>query len=463
MAKVGYAGPIQLKDPDRNSESTAPQLKEGVLFDSRLKNRFGRDSTLTPDKIRKIRRDPTIKMMRDIILAPVVHTEWTIIANEKAPSDAKEFVESVFMPLRLHFLQTSFSGCIDFGWTPYEKVLQEKNGQIVYAKFKQLLQDYTYILIYLDTGDFGGFVNYPIEYGVSLREVILDAQESMNINFEYEGTNWYGESIFQAVKEPYDDWIDANNSAKRYNTKVAGAHWVVHFPVGKTSFNGVITDNQAIALSVITTLESNGAVCIPDDVLEFMDDVDSKTRGKWEVKLLSDSSNAQITFSDRQKYIDTLKVRAFGIPERAVLEGQFGTKAEAEVHSSIGLSTIDTKHRIVVDQLNKQAVNQLLFLNYGEEAVDTVKIHVAPLVDSRFSVVKEVYRMILQSPNTIDDEVIQLDTKALRDELSLPSRKESEVEELREKKLEESKEKAMPFGQNPEQTEENDADKKKGF
>ena len=477
MAKSGVLSPLVLKAPKKNGH-TAPQVSQTPLFDSRLQKRQV-STTLTPTRIRQLRRDPTISMMRDIVLAPVVHTEWTVIASEEAPEGAKELIEKTIFPLRLDFLQRSFFGCIDFGWAPFEKVIEEKDGEFVITKIKGLIQDYTWIMVYVDTGEFAGFINYPLEFGKSLEEVYINPDESINITFEVEGTDWYGISIFEDLESTDDDWIDSNNSSKRYNTKVAGAHWVVSFPVGETKYNGTLTDNQDIAINIINTLESNGAVAVPDDIMEFIDDVDNETRGKWKVELLSDSSNTQTTFTDRQKYLDTLKVRAFGIPERSVLEGQFGTKAEAEVHADMGLATIDTKHRQVVRQLNEQAVRQIMRLNYGEEVQDTVKIQVAPLVDSRFAVLKESFRLLMQSPNTIDDIMPRLNLSAMMEELSLPALTEEEaekkMEERMQRKLEtaqvafggnnnseedgDGEEKPFPPGQNPKQKEENDADK----
>lgn len=479
MAKQGVIGPIKIKDPDKNGH-TSPQVSRLPLFDSRLIQKPG---LLTPSEIRTLRRDPTISMMRDIVLAPVVHTEWTIIEGEDAPEGAKDFIEKVIFPLRLDFLQRSFFGCIDFGWMPFEKVMEEKDGEVIFTQFKALLQDYTWILAYVDTGKFAGVINTPIDFGVQLDETLLNEQESMNINFEVEGTDWYGLSIFEDLKDTDDNWEDANDSAKRYNSKVAGAHWVVYFPVGESQFNGTLTDNQDIAINVINTLESNGAVAVPDDIMEFIDSVDNETRGKWRVELLSDSSNTQTTFTDRQKYLDTLKVRAFGIPERSVLEGQFGTKAEAEVHADMGLATIDTKHRQVVRQLNEQAVRQLMRINYGEEVQDTVKIMVAPLVDSRFAVLKESFRLLMQSPNTIDDIMPKLNLRAMMEELSLPALSDEEAAKVEQERMEKKIEAAQaaftpggentgeeetednngpksdPPGQNPRQTEENDQDK----
>jgi len=432
MAVQGFIGPVQLRDPalrQGNKEFTAPQVGLVPLYDSRLTSRFR--NYLPPRRVRELRRDPTISLMRDVVLAPMVHTEWSIVATDNAPAEAKEFIEEVIFPLRLRWLQQSVFGAIDFGWAPFETVKQAKDGFIKYTKFKPLLQDYSWAMVYIDTGAFAGVLNAPMGYESTFMETYLDETESMIINFEVEGTDWYGDSIFQDLDATQDDWIDSNNSAIRYNSKVAGAHWVIYFPPGQTMFNEELTDNQVIAKRVLYTLEANGAVIIPDEIQNFLnsDAIDNETRGKWRVELLSDTSNAQVTFTDRQKYLDSLKVRAFGVPERGVLEGQFGTKAEAEVHSDIALATIDTKHRVIVDQLNRYAVRDLMKMNFGEDVQDTVKILVAPLVDSRFAVLKETFRLLMQGQNTVDDVLPKLDLSTMMEELSLPKNNDQEEDE----------------------------------
>lgn len=143
---------------------------------------------------------------------------------------------------------------------------------------------------------------------------------------------------------------------------------------------------------------------------------------------MSDNSGVQRSFIDRLKYLDNLKARAFHLPERSVLEGSFGTKAEAETHADIGLGTIDMKHRIIVHHYNQQIVNELLRLNFGEGTEDTVKIIVAPLVDSRLSIIREVYRLFLQNPVSLIEELGHIDGKALRQELNIPSLTDTEAE-----------------------------------
>ena len=236
-------------------------------------------------------------------------------------------------------------------------------------------------------------------------EIIIREHNAQLINLEVEGTNWYGRSVSEVTDALVTNWTTVNNAADRYDKKTAGSHWVVYYPVGKTLYEGTETDNDKIARTLLNNLESSGAIAIPDEVQEWLDDdIDRDYKGKWRVELLSDTGNASRTF-----------------PERSVLEGKFGTKAEAETHTDIGLATIDTKHQLIIDQINKQAINQLLILNWGEKAKGTVYIDKAPLVDSRFSTLKEIYRLIIQSPETIISETQQINLKALRDELAIPS------------------------------------------
>ena len=74
-------------------------------------------------------------------------------------------------------------------------------------------------------------------------------------------------------------------------------------------------------------------------------------------------------------------VRAFGIPERAVLEGLFGTKADASNGTDFLTLRIEYLVRMMVDQLNKYVVNPLMMFNYDGFA-DKVRI-VPGTIDKR--------------------------------------------------------------------------------
>lgn len=443
---------LDLKDPNRNSEITEAQVYDlRTIEESRLPKNYG---DLTPERIRAIRLDPTVSFLRELTVAPAIHSPWTVEATKKAPREAKELIESVFLPHRMDLITGSLLGALDFGWQPYELVYGlGKRNRAVITKFKRLLQDYTWIAVYEDTGAYAGLVNQAL-WG--FEEALLLDWYSMNITLEVEGTDWYGRSISEVIDATDTQYSDVNSSANRYDKKVAGSHWIIYYPVGKTLYENTYQSNDVIAKKVLQSLEANGAVAIPDEIQEFMEDtVDHETKGKWRIELLSDTSSTATSFQERLKYLDALKCRAFGIPERAVLEGKFGTKAEAESHADVAVMTLDTKHRRVVRQYNDGPVNHLLRLNYGEKAVDTVFLQVAPIVDTRLSVIREVYRLIIQGASadmagrtktelvedeegnmveqeieheTTDNEIDNLDLDAMRDMLGLPSANNRQID-----------------------------------
>ena len=129
---------------------------------------------------------------RSLILAPVLASEWSVEADD-APKGAEELINEVIIPMREHIQQTAFNGCIDFGWQPYEKVIDDSRSDWVIGKLKPLLQDITDILVDEKTGAFLGFRQ---------EEVDLDLEESLLVNFEVEGTDWYGRSQYESVRVP---------------------------------------------------------------------------------------------------------------------------------------------------------------------------------------------------------------------------------------------------------------------
>jgi hypothetical protein len=461
---IASAKIIVKEDPARSSEVTTPQQLSMPQFGSRVypSSYF----YVSPSRIRQIRKDATVRLVRQAVVAPIIHTPWTFKESTNAPAGARDYIEEMFLGKRDWLLQGALYGALDFGWMPYELVFEVTDeGKITISKFKQLLQDFTTILVYVDTGDFAGLTNWPL-YTASNTwvqerdrgrtttgwEVELDENNSMVINLEVEGTDWYGISTSSSLDSLVSDWNDVNKSANRYDKKVAGATWVVYYPVGKTEYNGVETSNDEIARTVLSTLEASGGVAIPDEIQEWVSDledsIDKDIKGKWRIELISARVSARQAFNDRQKYIDNLIVRVFGIPERSLLEGMFGTKAEAETHAEIGLSTVDTKHRLIVQQFNKNAINQVLRLNWGESAIDSVWIEVAPLVSSRFNHLKEVYRLVLQSPDVGSIEAQNLNMKAIREELAVPAT--DGADEYLEYEEPEPEPVSAPFGQNSE-------------
>lgn len=411
-------GPVVKNQRNKGSNTTAPQARAAVNSDSRLGTNYG---TLTHRCIRELREDPTIILAKWAVLSPMVHTPWVFEHNvgKKPTKRMLRFVEENLLPLRDFFLAQAVAGSLDFGWQPFELIYKTDGNRIYLEQMKALLQEYTTILIYLNTGNFAGFTNRAASY---FDEIEIEEKYSCNIAFDVEGTDWYGRSIYTALRPICKNWKDVNDAANRYDRKIAGATWVIYYPVGSTTFNGVSTANDEIARSLLSQLEASGTVAIPDEIQDWVDDsIDHEAKGKWRIELISAQSATAQNFIDRQKYLDALKMRAFGLPERAILEGSHGTKAESIVHGDVALSIVDTRHRLICFWLNNYVVPWLMYFNYGEQYRWSVRVKPAPLVDTQFATVKQIYERILSSPEVLREEVRSLDMKSIRDELGIPT------------------------------------------
>lgn len=359
---------------------------------------------------RDMRKDPVIALGRALSLAPIVAGEWSFEAKENAPDGAIEFIEEVMVPLRDAFIETAFLGGMDFGWQGFEKVFELRNERIVLTKLKPLLIDITNILVEATTGVFMGF-----EQRMSGEVITLPLAQSLLVSFRVEGTDWRGQSLLENARSTYTQWLEANDGAARYDKKMAGSHWIIFFPVGTSTFNGVVTDNAVIAASFAKALRSSCILAIPLDFKNLVAGIDSATLG-WELKLMSDASARQVSFIPRLEYLDKMKIRALHWPERAILEGKFGTKAEAGVHQDLALAYAELQHQRITKVVNRECVDQLLELNFGVASRGTVVINASPLVNAKLSFLQDVFKEMLKDP----DMAVKVDDHALLATVGVP-------------------------------------------
>jgi hypothetical protein len=377
-------------------------------------------------KVRQMRRDATIGFLRDMFMAPILAAEWTVTSDDPKYAAAVENVEKSTVPHRVKFLEDGFQGLMDFGWQPYETVLERNpDGTFFVRKHKPLLQDFTDILVD-EHGRLLGVNNVPIYRVASTKpveqryNVDLYRGECVVLYRQTEGTNWYGEPLMRRCERPYDSWLEADDAARRFDNKVAGATWVMKYPEGTTRYNGVETDNEVIASDILRALASSGKIAIPYAVSKIMDDLNNaQGQQAWSVELIS-AQTQQSTFVDREKYIDALKARGIGIPERAIFEGQFGTKAEAEAHADFAVDNLEMAHAKVVALVNEQEVDPLVELNNGPEFVGHVRLEAAPLQDAKRKFIRDLYTSYFNSPNGQAVEQAKVDFPAIRDQLGIP-------------------------------------------
>jgi hypothetical protein len=382
------------------------------------------------NKVRLMRRDATLAFLREMFEAPILSSEWTVVCDEDRYEDAVESIEASTLPFKEKFLEDACRGLFDFGWQPYEVIKeQHSDGTFYVENYKSLLQDMTTICVDYN-GALVGLRNQSAYGFVNTNPVFLFRGDFVCLYRQAEGTNWYGEAIMRRAERPYDSWNESDDAARRFDNKVAGATWVVYYPSGTSDYNGVKDmDNSLIAKDILDKLQSSGKIAIPQTVLRSIDDMVNSGAGPdkaaWRVELVS-AQTQQSVFVDRGRYLDSLKSRAVGIPERASLEGQFGTKAEAEAHADFAINNIERFHRNIVSLLNKQSVNVLLELNNGPGYKDKVRLQSAPLSDSKKAFLKQLYMSHIATEAGQAEETEVTDFSAIRESLGVPIRNQGQ-------------------------------------
>ena len=369
----------------------------------------------TYSSYRTIRKNSTVALARELAVSPIIASDWTIKADEDVPKEWEDYVRDTFMPLRDEFLATAlYFGDIDFGYQCWEKVIEPADGYLKLVRLKALLHDITEICI----GHKGGFI------GVRQVGQNLGLNNSIHCGFRVEGSYLYGIPLLENIRNIYNMWMDCNEGARRYDRKIAGSHIVVEYPPG-SSFDryGKEVENAVLANQILQTLESAGGIAVPRDLAAYMQLLNTQDPG-WKIWIMDQGGAQQHSFTDRLDYLDKQFTRGLHIPERAILEGRHGTLAEAEAHGDVIFTIQDIKHRRVTDELNRQAVKQMLYLNFGKEAIKgghpRVRLVASPIADKQKLLFTQLYTQLLGSPAGAQ-ELQSIDMKSMRDQLGIPT------------------------------------------
>lgn len=416
---------------------TAPQVRGGQrTFDGQLPRQ---DFTWTFEQIRELRVQPTVVLARaavsSILLAPtwsvkaVPKEEWPkrLGLSEDIVRAVDRYVAEYILPLR-RIMKTAVEGCIDFGYAAFEKVIGYDNKTAVtYIKeLKHLLPDFTTVLVN-DTGQFRGLRNeVPGALGNKYR-VELNCSKSLLMNIDVEGQNHYGRSLLANLLRAYQGWSAAANDLAAYHGKFSGSRFIVKYPPGKTEVDGVLVDNRILAKEVAQLLQNNMAVVMPHDITDaFSTSLSGEaSRGNsWEVIVVGDLVGVQRSdYLAVMQYYDGLLVRGAGVPERSVLEAQFGTRADAEQHTDSFLTILQARLDWIMFQFNRYITNHMIRDNFGEDYEDIVYVEAAPLTDKALEFLRGLYTTYITATDRGQiDELNNIDMNVIRERVGVPEK-----------------------------------------
>ncbi len=364
---------------------------------------FGKPPAGTFATYRKMRSNPTIALARVVELAPIKATKWSFEQKEGAPPGALELVKDALesiMPLLVGECVRS----MDFGFTPFEKVWEIRRvdgvARLTLRKLKPLLIDITEPLVDKEDGSFRGLKQGKVEIG---------SEKVFWFTYDGEpGNEWFGRSKNENLRKAYKAWEDLFDKAGRYATLAAGPVPLIQYPEGTArDKNGKEVDAYEIASGLLQAMQSGKGVIMPNTLAKYASTLAEKgipldTLKAWIFDFLEPKARYGDDFVKLLTHAEKLLVRGRLAPERAVLEGEHGTKADSEVHTDIVLSGADEFLTDLRRCVNWFIINPLLMLNYGEAAKGMITAEPAPLVDEKLALIREMVKTVLTAPQNRD-------------------------------------------------------------
>ncbi len=376
---------------------------------------------------RRMLRHPTIALARIARRAPIKAAGWTYTATREDPraKRAIELIRSTFNPIRRRLCADMMSA-EDFGFAPFEMVFdtQPVDGVMawVISEFKLLLAERTRPMMDRDR-NFIGVRNFAAEIE---RERVLwwTAGEEAN--------NIWGIGANERALRVWRAWSETLNQSGKYIKIAAVPIPMATYPPGKSKdASGSTIENSTIAKKIVKKLqEENEGIVLPDMIAKYIEDglitgkIDPSKVQAWRIDFLQPKVAAGQDLIDFMKYFDSMMARAWLIPERSILEGQFGTKAEAGEHASVAIAASQDLLTDFLECLNTGPVDQLLQFNFGPDAKGLVQIKAAPLDKAKLAIIQNMVTKVLTDTANVDLFLRVLKLDEMIDLLDLPVRED---------------------------------------
>jgi hypothetical protein len=381
---------------------------------------YDRSSAGSYQTYRAMGAHPTLALARAVVAGPVLAGAWTVEADASATAEQIGLVRSVLLPMRTMLL-TAGLRALDYGWQPFEKVWQVDGSCIILRKIKPLLPDLTEIVC----DENGAFA------GLRQDRVHLPAEKCLVISMDVEAGDLYGRSRHENVRDIWSRWQQIDQQSAQLSNKAAAIIPQIHFPQGTSvDANGRTVSNFEAAMSILRNLSQGRGVAVPNLYANTDDPrTDAELAGKsaWVISFLEAGSAAASvgTLTDRQRYYDTLMVRGWLRPERAVLEATLaGSRADAETHAHFGIRESEAIDNEIARQINWYVVDDLLAMNFGHKARGKVWIKPVPLVDEKRAVFERMFTALTADTESLRDVLNRCDMNAVLDAMAIPRRGE---------------------------------------
>lgn len=380
---------------------------------------YGEPPLGTFNLYRKIAGHPTVAIAMMAATAAVYGSRMSIEADDTAPAGAQEFIKKTFTPLWPTIINDGLLA-IKYGYQVDEKIYTyDRDGRVTLSRLKQLNPDLNEIVV----DEHGGYL------GVRNNGVPIPARKTWLYSNEMEAGNLYGRARLENVRDPWHGWMSTFGRSGQYIDKVAAVIPLIKYPEGSSKdATGREVSNFQMAQQVLANLTKGHGIAMPNNLAKWADDltgngVDIGQLAAWQLSFLEPGSDMLASIITKMRYLDSNMLRGMFVPEGTVSDGQVGSRARTQSNVDITIAMSQRDLDGIRTGTNKHLVNDLLALNWGPSAVDTVRVKTEPLDDEKAAMVRRITEKVLTTEPTPQLLLETVDVTAMIKSQDLPEPK----------------------------------------
>ena len=288
---------------------------------------------------------------------------------------------------------SSMYEAIDYGRVAYEKVYGHdlEHGLTVFASLDPLPYELTQLQLDKETGGFDG-----IKLRVKDKTVDLTPEQSWWLALDATAMEPHGKSRFSGA--PYRVFKDRREAAKCRSV------FLQKFALGwikghvRRSYEdpetGETVDAMQEILNAIDDMRSGGALLFGNERTKKADGSDGDYVEDVEAFPVNDKSDPIDTAIDS---MDAHQLRAMGIPEKTVIEGEaVGSYAMVTQQMRVLFAVVDDILGQMVQSFQRYVVDKAVALNWSEN-LPRISVSYPPLTERPDSLIVEIVRAMLTS------------------------------------------------------------------
>jgi hypothetical protein len=383
---------------------------------------------------REMSAHPTIALVQAVSLKPIERSPWAFNRKPDAPADRQKFVEDMFTPLHNSIVRDSLDA-VPMGCSMFEKVWAAQGRFHVLTELKPLALEKSKIRVTTGAGGgkFAGIENVADDV-----KAVLDPINSWLYTHDAKQGNLYGRSRHENIRKQYGRSEEIAEKFARYLQKISGIIFQLHYPDSGTSLDqaGAARPNWWLASDLLQKVSEGQNVALGNKFASFLAGENGHVTPALLEKALAAAGKSDWVFSFLQPggpdyaegflstlaYYDKLFFRGWLRPERTALEAQRGGigQGDSEQHSEVGMLDTEAIAGDLARAFNKGVIDDVLALNFGEDARGSVWVEPTPLIDTTMDNALKLIEAALSNQQLAPSVAMQIDWDALLADLEIP-------------------------------------------